>query len=230
MLVALERLDAAPSDEELDRQRRRLAQDKLEYERAELEFKWEKLRRSRSDWEAQAECAMDLIGLSSASSDPGHVVNHSSPRHSIDGDDDPKLFHDGPIPVTRRVCRYWDGDQRFYPGTVVDSKKSAGKWYHHVVYDDGEDAWESEVDDIDDPNVPRCRRLPTCWKRRGHCGKCTGMTRVVAKMFKSGHAPSTKSESSSSSIRDRHPPKRLRDDNDWAQLPSREWRSSLIEI
>lgn len=154
-----------PTHEELDRRRRFLESERIAFE-------WEKLQRERTTFNADASSAFHLLELAQ----PRTIVPMealSTEGKSTDENTDVG----SPVPadsmIGRRVCRYWEGSKRYFPGTVVASNVATGGLAaHYVRYDDGEEKWESEVEDIDD--VPICQRTSACWKRAGHVGKCIG--------------------------------------------------------
>ena len=226
-----------PTHEELDRQRRFLEAERIAFE-------WYKLRRSRLDFEAEASTAMYLLDLARCdqvgtrnlwaldASDMMHAPG-ATDMLCVSANEANLDSHHDPI-IGRRVCKYWEGSKRYFAGTVAASKFQKGVKLYFVAYDDGDEAWESEVEDIDDAALPICRRTLTCWKRANHSGKCLGakcpkkrktLTRVagdsICATFVTEEDAATTHE-----CRVRKAPNRLGNDIGWASLQSRRWHSA----
>jgi hypothetical protein len=206
-----------PSDEELDRQRRFIEQERLQLEREKLALERDKLRRERRDFDVDTMCATELMRL--ATFETSTVV---------DAVTDVPSYTDADISrVGRRVCRWWEGNKRFFPGQVVESKVVKGRPVHRVLYDDGDEAWESDIVDVNDPDLPICKRTPSCWKMENHCGKCIGMKKKpTAHMDASTlRRNALMKNRKSKKRRRRQAPSRLAEDGSWASLQSRRWHS-----
>ena len=67
--------------------------------------------------------------------------------------------------VGQRVSVYWKHDRRTYLGTISDQDATSG--HVHVIYDDGDEYWESEWS-----SIATCRRALGCPKPDKHVGRC----------------------------------------------------------
>ena len=186
------------SHAELDRYRRL-------YEEEELAFRWVKLRHERDAF--YREIASDRAGANVLLS-----LSTTTPSEPSD--------------ASARVCVYWQGEKRYYPGVVIDrSTRDDGTPTFHVRYDDGDLAWESDVEDPLDPTLPICRRHSTCWKRKGHPGPCLGTKRVKNSVGRDAASDAPRDDPVVTvAKRVRQRPTRLTD-TDWGTGQSRSWHS-----
>ncbi len=109
-----------PTVEQLDLERRTL-------EKARLDHEWQVLHRERERF--QAEHGMHVLFCATAQMADVSGVGQSIPIR----------------PVGSRVQVYWSGDNLRYRGTISEARTQ-----YHVIYDDGDSEWETEVEDIDD--------------------------------------------------------------------------------
>ena len=146
-----------PSHEELDRQWRYLREEqlKLEWDRLHLE------RELFTQYTNDNVGAYNLMSLSSI-----HIA------HEITQD----VKYDESM-IGKRVCRWWEGNKQYFVGTVRKVKDDSV----YVVYDDGDEAWESSVEDPDDIEYKCCRKTSTCWKLARHTGRCVGCYKITEK-------------------------------------------------
>ena len=72
--------------------------------------------------------------------------------------------------VGKRVCRYWHQERRYFAGTATLCRMVGYNLIHYVKYDDGEEHWESELEELALSYM--CNRSSACWKRAGHRGRC----------------------------------------------------------
>lgn len=184
------------SHKELDRQWRCLQEQQLKLE-------WERLNFER---EVFTQYAIDNLGAR-------NLLSLSSlQQHQADDE----ITHDNKYHqnmIGRRVCKWWECNKQYFLGTVERGENDSV----YVVYDDGDEAWESSVEDPDDVEYKCCRKTSTCWKLARHTGRCVGSYKVAKKEIIT--SPSEKNK------RKRHPPKRLENDNKWGMGSSRDWVS-----
>ena len=165
--------DDPPAWSQLDVERRRqvaqklvLAGQQLELSQRKLELQWAKFN---SEWEeyysskkenGDSSAADGLMILSSSQSDSSMSETQSDP--SVSGTE---------RTIGNRVLKYWGTEKRFFAGVIIDMESDN----YLVRYDDGDEAWENDVDSPDD--AQRCRKCESCWKFVGHRGRCNGQGR-----------------------------------------------------
>lgn len=206
------------SEEKLSRLPRCQEQERLDLEREKIALEWYNVRQARHEFIADTACALNLILLASLKTVEPNVSSWAQATAHF--------------AVGQRICRWWEGNKRFYPGHIVESKVVNDHWHHYVVYDDGDEAWESDVVDVNDPDLPICQRTASCWKMAGHCGKCIGMTAKnnTFAMNRCGMKRRKKLyDDYGTNGRwykpTRQAPYRLAEDVSWSSLQSRRWSS-----
>lgn len=219
--MILDLLREPPTHEELDRRRRLLEEERIAFE-------WHKLQSRRAEFESVSGPARHLLDFA-RSERARHLGAPTSAEPPTDHRDAPQM--EGiPFGVGRRVCRYWEGSKRYFTGRVAAVKLDEGKRAYFVEYDDGDEAWESEVEDPCDPSLQVCRRSTGCWKRAGHKGVCIGVKRRpkahITKVIAEDGASDTRLSGLVETKRARRSPFRLSNDIGWARLQSRRWSST----
>lgn len=174
------------SHEELDRQSRYLREQQLKLE-------WERLTFER---ESFAQYVTDNVGACNLLS----LSSKQQPRSENESTNSDKKYDENMI--GKRVCRWWEGNKQYFLGTVDKVTNDS----LHIVYDDGDEAWESSVEDPDDVEYKCCRKTSICWKLARHTGRCVGTYKKVEKNL-------MLSRIGKKDARKRQPPKRLENDN-----------------
>lgn len=194
MLVSHEPL----SHLELDRQWRYLQEEKLKLE-------WERLQFERQLFTQYFKDNVGACDLLCLSSDQQHHFDDRDTQYRDEKYD--KTM------IGKRVCRWWEGNKQYFFGTVENVKRDSV----FVVYDDGDEAWESSVEDPDDIKHKCCQKTSSCYKLARHTGRCVGAGKRIV--------DETISQQLQKNTRIRCPPKRLENDNEWGLGCSRDWVS-----
>jgi hypothetical protein len=119
--------------------------------------------------------------------------------------------------VGKRKAVWWNDENSYYMGTVSSTRKCGNKLLFHVKYDDGDEDWESSVENEDDVMPLLCTKHASCGKLRNHVGRCRGQS-----VIKKSSAPTCRDK-------DKHLKKRIRklgDGDGWLDERCRDWTSS----
>ena len=172
-----------------------LRRDRLKLERDELNFRRQLLEHQRSKH------SMDMLA-DACSVFKAAAVSAESDRLSESHNVAPK----------KRVQVWWEGDERFYSGSVIKTR-------FLVAYDDGDRQWESSVQSEDDE-----AESSSCEKTNG-LPQLPGQTDVNTRLNGGRVDPACSDPPPGQrSRRSRKCPYRLGKDDSWGSAPAREWR------
>eukprot|EP00966_Prymnesium_polylepis_P143905 3322012-Prymnesium_polylepis.1 len=128
--------------------------------------------------------------------------------------------------IGKRKSVWWADEKSWYSGVVTHARANNDKTTQfHILYDDGDSDWETEVRDEEDILPLLCNRNPHCCKLSKHLGRCRGVTARSAINKKSNDGAPTCSGRAKGK-RECKPIKKLGHKDGWIGVVSRRWSSS----